>query len=225
MAVIDSAFLILPAASTRIGPLAHVVDGYHAEEHQLKTRKTTYPVESGAALTDHAVRDPNKLKLQGWASDLLPAGASGQGASRSDRAALAWGEIGRLMADRELVTAATMLGTYVNMLITSASAPVDRTTGRALRFSLELEEVLFAPLVRVSLGAPSTPTPDGPAAERLRVVDLGLMRALAPSPAERNHIFGQLSAAEQLRVVDRGLMQALAPSPAERNHIFGQLEG
>ena len=161
---------------TRIRALGRSVDGFYAEQHKVSVSKTAYPVESGASVTDHAVREPNKLKLQGWVSDLMPAPLAIPWVSRSERGAGAWLEILRVMEAREPLTVITALAVYQNMLLVSAEAPVDRTTGLSLVFTLDLEEVLVSPAVRQEgreLGSVS----QGPAANRLGAVRRGRVQA------------------------------------------------
>ncbi len=162
---------------TSIVALGRTVDGYYAEEHKLKVSKTSYPVESGATLVDHAVREPNKLKLQGWVSDLMPSASATLTAVRSERGTAAWLEILRVMEERQPLSVVTALAVYDNMLITSATAPVDRTTGLSLRFTIELEEVLLRNVSRDAFG-PETAPSRGPAADRLGATRRG--RVMAP---------------------------------------------
>ena len=162
---------------TSIVALGRIVDGYYAEEHKLKVSKTTYPVESGASLVDHAVREPNKLKLQGWVSELMPSPDASLATANSERGTAAWVEILRLMEERQPLTVVTALAVYVNMLITSATAPVDRTTGLSLQFTIELEEVLFKNVSREASGT-DVPPSSGPAADRLGAIRRG--RVIAP---------------------------------------------
>ena len=138
----DNLFAIYEPRATEIEPLVGRVDGYLSEEHEASVSHTSYPVESGASLTDHAVRRPDKLKLEGWVSDLLPADTAFRGAPLQQRAAEAWGQIDLLMTRRRPLTVTTRLKVYRNMLLTKASAPVNGGTGYGLRFTLELEEVL-----------------------------------------------------------------------------------
>ena len=166
MGLLDPNFALYPTRAARIDPLMGRVDGYLTEEHERNVTKTSYPVESGASLTDHAVREPDKLKLEGWVSDLLPSSEAGQGAPVSERSVVAWDEIGRLMTAREPLTAVTSLGVSRDMLITKASAPVDRTTGRSLQFTLELEEIQFRSLAGIT-GEELAPTAGGPAEGRV----------------------------------------------------------
>ena len=164
----------LPSALFRsLQPLAAIADGFISEEHAVRISKTSYPVETGGSLVDHAVVQPRTLKLVGWVSDLLaPEGRRGSPSRGSD----AWLQLNRLVESREPFLAVTMLGAYPSMLITSLKAPVDRTTGRALRFEMELEEVQFRALER---GQRPPPVRIGPAEDRSEEDDRG--RVNAPS--------------------------------------------
>ena len=167
-------FVLLPgspglssALSRSAQPLAAIADGFISEEHAVRISKTSYPVETGGSLVDHAVVQPRTLKLVGWVSDLLaPEGRRGNPSRGSD----AWFQLTRLVESREPFLAVTMLGAYPSMLITSLKAPVDRTTGRALRFEMELEEVQFRALER---GQRPPPVRIGPAEDRSEEVEEG----------------------------------------------------
>ena len=154
-------------------PVTAIADGFLSEEHAVRLSKTSYPVETGGSLVDHAVIQPRTLKLVGWVSDLLaPEGKRGTPSRGSD----AWLQLNRLVESREPFLVVTLLGVYPSMLITSLKAPVDRTTGRALRFEMELEEVQFRALER---GQRPPPVRIGPAEDRSEEVEGG--RVNAPS--------------------------------------------
>ena len=155
-----TAFAIYKPRSTRIEPLMGFADVYLTEDHERRVTKTKYPIESGASLTDHAVREPDRLTIQGFTSHLQPSSPALR--NQPDRPALAWAEIDRLMNARELVEVATILAIYTDMLITRAKAPVSNTTGRDLLFTLELEEVQTERLDTIAI----EPAPDGPAVGR-----------------------------------------------------------
>ncbi len=171
-------FLLLPGSpglssvlSRSVQPLAAIADGFISEEHAVRISKTSYPVETGGSLVDHAVVQPRTLKLAGWVSDLLaPEGRRGDPSRGSD----AWLQLNRLVESREPFLVVTLLSTYPSMLITSLKAPVDRTTGRALRFEMELEEVQFRALAR---GQRPPPVRIGPAEDRSEEDDLGKINA------------------------------------------------
>ena len=153
-------------------PLAAIADGFISEEHAVRISKTSYPVETGGSLVDHAVIQPRTLKLAGWVSDLLaPEGRRGNPSRGSD----AWSQLNLLVESREPFLVVTLLDVYPSMLITSLKAPVDRTTGRALRFEMELEEVQFRALER---GQRPPPVRIGPAEDRSEEVDLGKLNVV-----------------------------------------------
>ena len=175
--------------------LARHVDGYEAEEHKLKVRKTTYPVESGRTLVDHAVKEPYKLKLRGWVSDLMPSAAVSQNLPLPYRGSAAWRQILQVMDEREPITVITTLGAYENMLIVSATAPIDRTTGNSLRFTIELEEMLL----RTAGGSTLTynlTAASGPAEHRLGTSSRG--RVHAPAVQDQRAFLDALSLPSQL---------------------------
>ena len=162
-------FLLFQAGTASLLPA--IADGFISEEHAVRISKTSYPVETGGSLVDHAVVQPRTLKLVGWVSDLLaPEGRRGSLSRGSD----AWLQLNRLVESREPFLVVTLLAVYPSMLITSLKAPVDRTTGRALRFEMELEEVQFRALER---GQRPPPVRIGPAEDRSEEDDLGKINA------------------------------------------------
>ena len=173
--VFDPDFGLYPQTRTEIPALVGRVDGYPVEEHRLDLGTTENPVESGSTLTDNAVKRPERLRLTGWVSDILP--APGNRLSR-DRSADVWAEIIELFKARTPITVVTALRVYRNMLVQRAIAPVDKMTGRSLQFTIDLEEVLFAD-TEIARFPPDTVAEDGPAADRTSAVEGGDR----PSPA------------------------------------------
>lgn len=160
-----SPFAVYNPRQTEVAPLVGIADGYLAEDHEIGVDVTRFPVESGATLGDHAVQRPDRLRLVGWTSDLYPRDPSH--ISETDRPAQAWAEIRRMAAAREPLQLVTILGTYDNMLIVRATAPVSSQTGRGLLFTVDFEEVQTAPLQRVEFTIPIRPTAGGPAEDRV----------------------------------------------------------
>ena len=161
------------AARTSIPVLAGRVDGYPVEEHRLDLGTTEHPVESGSTLTDNAVKRRERLRLEGWVSDILP--APGNMLSQS-RPTDVWGEIVRLFEAREPVDVVTSLRVYRNMLVVRCIAPVDKTTGRSLKFTIDLAELLFA---STSIARFPPDAVDGPADDRSSEVDGGDRQSLS----------------------------------------------
>lgn len=121
--------------------LAGWVDAYADETHQLRSTKTEYPLESGATITDHLVVLPARLQLTGFVSDLLYHEPSAKSKEPLARASAAWQELRRLHAERQILDVTTSLGDYQNMVILNISATVNASTGSALRFRVDFEEV------------------------------------------------------------------------------------
>ena len=184
-------FLLSSSLPRYAQPLASIADGFISEEHAVRLSKTSYPVETGGSLVDHAVVQPRTLKLVGWVSDLLaPEGRRGNPSRGSD----AWLQLNRLVESREPFLVVTMLGVYPSMLITSLKAPVDRTTGRALRFEMELEEVQFRALER---GQRPPPVRIGPAEDRSEEVDRGLVNARYLHPIHANPVVREINGLQE----------------------------
>ncbi len=178
----DPFFALYPRQPTAIPAIVSLIDAYVSEEHTLTLATTAHPIESGSSLTDNAVKQPEQLKLSGWVSDLLPVPGAEVG-PLGDRAPDAWAALVKLFEERVPVQVITHLRTYPQMLILKATAPVDVNTGQSLRFTLELQEVLFAQ-TRIVRFPPDVVNPRGPAADRTSAVDGGDRPAAFVSPEQ-----------------------------------------
>ena len=170
MAQTDPSFALYQATiGTRIAELEGRVEAYPETRHELTVRKTTSPLETGASVTDHSVRDPSRLTLVGVVSDLyIP--QQDEVVTRPGRPTQAWEQVRRLMRDRVLLEVVTTWGVYQNMLITRARATESIATGRGMEFSMSLEEVLI--VGRASRDLPNV-DPNRAAADRGGGVDRG----------------------------------------------------
>lgn len=148
---------------TSIVGLSVDVDGYPTEQHELRADITTYPIETGADLVDHAVDQPDKLVLTGWASSAIQLSFATELDTDVDLPRRIWYALDQMKRRRELVTVHTVLGTYDNMIIRKLSANIDVTTGQNLPFTAEFQEVLL----REDLGSFADPSStSGPAVNR-----------------------------------------------------------
>ena len=150
---------LVPGAETTIPLLTAFVDGFPEGTHKLETLTGGggAPVEDGRKVTDHAVALASKLTLTGYVS----------GFTGGNRPADAWGEIRRLHKAGKTVTVITEWGVYPEMIIRTAEAP---QTGRGMRFTLELEEVLRVEVEETTLPPHAV---DGPATGRSGEVHRG----------------------------------------------------
>ena len=144
------------------------VDAYLSEQHRVRNRISQYPLESGANLVDHVVRDPIKLKLRGAVSstplsdlsaeeyasrqrDAAVGAAGGIGfditsvdieqAPNDHLPAKGWETILRFADEATLLSVTTMLGTYENFVIEEAKTSLDAFTGRNAIYEIDLLEI------------------------------------------------------------------------------------
>lgn len=171
----DITFGLFGQDSTSIDGLAGVIDLWPEESHALTVSKTSYPVETGLSGTDNAVVEPKRLVLMGWVSDLLSLLGGIISIPGPGRAKEAWGRVKELMETLEPVTVVTTIATYENMLITAADATVNEDTGKALRFEIILEEILFAETEITELPAAKLEGSD--ADDKMSATDSGLKQA------------------------------------------------
>ena len=156
---------IMRAGNTAVVALGFLglMDGYYQEEHRVRVRTTEYPVETGADLTDHVVREPYRLKLKGAATE----------AQRGTQAGLqAWAAILAHINARLPIAVITRLGTYYNMVLVDNKAVVGESTGLSLDVDMELKEILRANVTRGQEPSGGTPT-TGPAVDRSFTVARG----------------------------------------------------
>ena len=196
MPLLDSNFALYAGTAAALGTgrttvptLIGLVDGFPREEHRLGLDTTEHPVESGGTLTDNAVVRPERLKLEGWVSDLL---AAPPFVPFTGRPVLAWAQVIRLHELRQPVTVVTSLRIYRDMLIVGARTDRDRRLGEgALRFTLELSKVLFTATGLARL-APDLVDALGPAASRTSLVDGGdkVATAVTVAGAVARRVFG-----------------------------------
>lgn len=145
----DANIGIFSSSTTEIVALSGVVDLYESEAHSFTVTKTKYPIEGGQSRTDNAVNEPEQLVLKGLVSDLLSFAGGIVNVPNPSRGKEAWGRI--LALKGEFLTVVTSLKVYENMLIVGGDTTVNRDTGKALLFTLTLEEQLIAETETVQL--------------------------------------------------------------------------
>lgn len=132
--------LLDPVRSTTIEAFADVVDAYTGESFELSTTFGQSPLENGAVITDHAVRNPVKIMLEGEVSDLTEQGAS--------RPVDAFATLDRVWRELEPMTVTTPWGVFSNMMIEKLEA---HREANAMTFTMKLEEILFVGLAEQAI--------------------------------------------------------------------------
>ena len=126
-------------------------DAFLRLDHESKLKITEHPVQSGAAVTDHAFKEPKTLAIDLAMSEcgrqLIPAQFSGSW-SRSVRA---YQVLQDMQAARVPVDVLTRLGLYKNMLIESIAASDDYKTLYGLRATVTMKEIIVAAVTTVKI--------------------------------------------------------------------------
>ena len=104
--------------------------------HDQSNRVTEFPVESGATITDHVQALPVRISIRGMVGDLFLQ----RGFKKAD-IATAWEQLRTFMETAELLDFVTDVRSYENMVITSISAPRNAAVGRAMTFTMDMQEI------------------------------------------------------------------------------------
>ena len=113
------------------------VDVTISEDHERSTQITSNPVEEGASINDHQIRNPERIQIEGFITD-TPAQILG-GIAGLGRTQDAFDTLDELWREGELLTVATKWVTYEDMAIVNLTLP--RRREQALRFSADLQQV------------------------------------------------------------------------------------
>ena len=108
------------------------------ESHSAAIEATDYPIEDGTHGTDHIIKQPDNI--------LWDVGFDG-----SVNAQETYEKLLALMKSGELFDATTGLKTYRNMILLSISAYQDFKTGRVLRCTLTMREVIITRAIVTTL--------------------------------------------------------------------------
>lgn len=145
--------LIYKFAPTKIGDL--ILDCTLRENHDLSSKVTEYPVESGATMADHVIKNPREITLEGMItnSPLLILGGrldkQARGTTRNgkmfgaaiNRAELAFQELEAIYDEGRQVDIVGRFKVYKGMAMTTA--PISRTPedGDAIHFTATFREI------------------------------------------------------------------------------------
>lgn len=136
----------------RIGTL--VLDLTLGENHERKNRVTQWPIEDGSDISDHIGNEPKRLMLDGFVTD-SPLVAGAQTQPRVDDA---YRLLNQLWRDKQLLEVVTQFETYYEMAIERINVPRNPKSGEALRFTVELVQVLKVSSQMVDIPADAFPT-------------------------------------------------------------------
>lgn len=119
-------------------------DAFLSMAHTSKLHITEHPVQTGAAITDHAYLEPRELTIEVGMSDAAQSKIPGQFSGSWSRSVKAYEVLRELQTQRIPMQVLTRLGLYKNMMIEALSVPEDVKTLYGLRASVTFKEILVA---------------------------------------------------------------------------------
>lgn len=136
---------------TNIG--AWFFDAFLRIDHTSRLKITEHPVQSGAAITDHAYLEPAELVMEIGMSDTARSLVDWQFTANKPRSEIAYQVLMELQAQRVPLQVMTKLKVYKNMLIEVIAAPEDYKTLYGLRTTVTLREIIVAEVKTVQISA------------------------------------------------------------------------
>lgn len=129
------------------------LDAALTANHSADAEVTEHKIETGSNIADHIVVKPKQLRIDGLIVDFpLPGQAGGFGPGSlgfKGRAATLYAQLEALQASGTPIEVRTSLKTYERMVLKGLSAPQDKATKGAVKFSASLHEVRFVDTVLV----------------------------------------------------------------------------
>lgn len=136
---------------TNIG--GYFFDGFLTVDYSQETQITEHPVETGAAIADHAYIKPVTLTMNVRMSDVHRSLVSGQFTGGYSRSQTAFKIIEKMQKDRIPVSVLCRFGLYENMLIKRLEANDNADTYQGLDATVTLTELPIARLKVVAISS------------------------------------------------------------------------
>ena len=129
-----------------------------SRSHRREAVITDFPAEDGTSITDHVIIRPDGLTIEIMVSDTPLSGntayaSAGSLLSRSEKAFEA---LEKIFKDKRLLTVATPLAYYENMIITGFEVPEDEEHQGAVYATITFRELQFAQAASVLISAAQT---------------------------------------------------------------------
>lgn len=129
---------------TLVQQTIYVFDTTIRAEHHQPSVVTLNPVQSGAAISDHAYVLPARLTVEIAMSNSMQAYTVGQWANGPSKAVAAYQTLVALQAALNPVSVATRLNTYTYMMITDILAEDDKETLNGLKAVVTFTQIITA---------------------------------------------------------------------------------
>lgn len=112
------------------------LDAIVSESHNFSSTATSFPIESGAVISDHIFNNPEEITISGIVSNSPLYTQVDDGRTQD-----AFNRLVEIFENKELITVVTGLKVYTSMSLANLTVPRDQGTGQALRFNATLRKV------------------------------------------------------------------------------------
>lgn len=119
------------------------LDATLSEDHEYNSRVTSFPVEDGGDISDHIIKEPERVQITGVVSDTPLAILSS-----FNRSIDAFNRLIQIYDNRERITVVTGIRVYTDMVMTSLQVPRNVQTGQSLNFVIELQKIFLDRSIR-----------------------------------------------------------------------------
>jgi|SRR5580693_4487412 hypothetical protein len=124
-------------------PTTFFFDAVLRVDHNEEVVITHHPVQSGAALTDHAYSLPAQVTLEVGFSDAMDSFQSGQYSGGSSKSVTAYQQFQQIKDLHLPCTLATRLAQYSNMMLVQLRAPESRENFASTVMTLRFEQIFL----------------------------------------------------------------------------------
>ncbi|RKN74997.1 phage baseplate protein [Paenibacillus ginsengarvi] len=128
-------------------------DAYIRMDHTSRLTITEHPVQTGAAVSDHAFLQPRELSMDVAMSNVNTSMVPGQFGGTYSRSVQAFNVLKELQRLRVPIQVHTRLGLYPNMLVEVLTAPDDYKTLNGLQCTVTFRELIVAQVTTVKISA------------------------------------------------------------------------
>lgn len=135
-------FFILATDPTTGSQTAYVFDGILRAEHEERVVTTLNPVQTGAAISDHAYVVPPSLTVEVAMSDSMQSFTMGQWANAPSRSVSAYQTLIALEEALQPVSVQTPLRSYTNMMIELITADETKETLHSLKSQVTFRKII-----------------------------------------------------------------------------------
>lgn len=128
----------------------YLFDAVFSIDHSLNVTITQHPVQSGAAVADHAFLEPEEVVIDIGMTDVATSIDTIAGTAKN-RSVVAFEVLRSILQARELLTLTTRLGSYTDMMVTTIAVHDDVNTMNALRANISLQKVRIVQVAIISI--------------------------------------------------------------------------